>query len=153
MGDYSAVVTELGTRLTYHATTATPARILNGFQLRLSAVRETVGQRDHPFVELYGVEGNEEYVPNDLLKATLTVQLVVGTLRSDGPTGHLAAVEKVLDAIETNSSGVLDPSLNRKLISRLEMNFSASSETDLTMNSIVTVRMMLHPQSRGARRT
>ena len=155
MGNYSAIITKIDERLTYHTTTATPARILDGFKYYNYPQESIDSEADLPVLRLFVPDFTEKFVPRAVAESSLRLKLTISTKRESGTPALIEAVEKVLDAIEVkhDGSGVVDA----LLAGTIAEPFSVSSENGFaeSVSCVAQIVLTLIPRKatkRGKRR-
>ena len=154
MGKYTELVQTVIDRLTFHAA---PGGILEGFRSFYGPTEDVEGKRDLPSVRLFIPTPSERWSGN---KGTfsLTVNLLVTTARAQRPTDgqdildHAAALEKVMDAIETDVDGNVEFVFAGKLVKPVELSMHGQSANPISIMSEVSVNMERTPFARGTRR-
>jgi hypothetical protein len=133
---YSAVLTALINRLTAHVA---PAKLLAGYRLVTTPVKEVEGYSDIPSILLMPPSIDEKpRHPITLVDGTFTVRLDVATARDAGAVAHIQAVEKVMDGIELNDA-TLDQLLSATLSKPPEMKADGTSMTDQAITTQITI--------------
>lgn len=158
MGDYSRPLIELASRMVYHTTAGqSPARILEGAKWYPYPQQRTEGQDDFPYVQMSSVTGGEVYRAGSrpgLVQPSLIVTIEVSNKR-DSNNGHpelMAWVEKVLDAMETDTTGVVRPSLDGTM-RPFDMQITQDIALDASLTKVITVTIVPKVVERGNRRT
>jgi hypothetical protein len=146
---YSNPVTELITRLTYH-TADVEGRLLQGWKFHDKPLENPDGQTDFPSVQLFLPDVSETFMGR-VGTGTLTVLLAVSTLRSEGVPAWLDAIAKVMDAIETDTAGNINPGLRGTLTSPVDLSVGNSFSTGLSLTAQLNVLMRPKPFERGQR--
>jgi len=155
MGNLSRPLAEMIARLEYHATSAqVPARLLDGLKFYPAGIQRTEGQDDFPYCEFKGMTGGESYRGAGrvgLAQPSLILLFEIANKRGDGHPALMTWVEKVLDAIETDITGAVKPSLNgtrRPFDVAITQNFTL----DASLNAVITVTVEPKIVERGKRR-
>jgi hypothetical protein len=153
MGNYAEPVQELIARLNYHVAQA--GRILFGVRFVPIPTVEVDGQKDLPGLRLYPPSLTEKYRPSGRMSSgladpSMTIELRLSTARKDGIPSHWEWVEKVLDAIETDTSGKINTDL--KSTKPFGAVVLPDLTLDLTLTARITVSVTPKPTQRGIRR-
>src|SRR5690606_31886063 len=107
-GRYSGPWTALKERLEAHCAAG---ELLDGYRFEVGAFEEGNGERDLPCVRMELPNIAERYKADQMVGGEFVIVLSVTVSRkTDGIVGSIAAIELVLDAIETNAAGTVDPS-------------------------------------------
>lgn len=153
MGKYSAVIEALSARIEGHIGTG---KILESFKYVQGPLLEVEGEKDYPKVRLWIPELSQFVHPRLIGEAGMTLKLTLATSLKAGLVEWCQAVEKVLDAIETDhTTGQLDLGLNGTLKKPMEpqVRDNFATPNGLSLNAQITISVMPHPFTRGARRS
>jgi len=150
MGKYSAVTDALVTRLNYHV--AQVGRMLYGYRFEPAPAKDVEGQSDYPIVRLETPLVRESYL-GGLGHGELTITLTVTVERSKGISELMSKIETVMDAVETATSGTVDPGLAGTLTRPFDMGSSVPETTTLGLVAVITISATPRPFVRGTRRT
>lgn len=149
-GIYSKPVELLVARLQGHAATG---KILEGFKFAPLPVEDAGGKQDLPSVRLWIPSVSEGYRPQFVWGARLQFNLTVATAREGGIVGLMEAVEKVMDAAETDpTTNAVDPGLSGTLMTPFSMAVQNVFALDLSLNAELTLQLEPRPRDRGRRR-
>jgi hypothetical protein len=154
MGKYVELVQTVIDRITFHAV---PGGILEGFKAFYGPTEDVEGISDLPSVRLFIPTPSEAWSGT---KGTfgLVVNVMVATARAqrvqDGTDvlEHTAALEKVMDAIETNVDGNVEFTFSGKLVKPIELSLHGQSANPISIMSEVSIAMERIPFARGTRR-
>jgi len=152
MGNYSAPIEKLVTRLNFHTGTG---QILDGWKFEAVPVQATDGLKDLPGIRLY-IPTASEAERGAFVIPSLTVNILLSTKRTTTPnalTEHLKALEKLLDAIDTDENGKVDAGLGGSLRSRLTARTGAQYMLDVSVNTELTLNLEPRAAARGSRRS
>lgn len=155
MDVYTAAITELLARLAWHTTAGqTPARLLDGWAFNDKPMSRMDGIKNFPAVSLTIPEMSEAYRPRVFGVGTMKFEFFVSTKTGDVLTVHTAAIALALDAIERrgNLLAAVDAGLHGALAKPFEASVGNAQITDLSLNSKVTLTLMVRPFERGNRR-
>lgn len=157
MGMFSGPIQDVINRLTYHTTTAIPARMLDGFKFEAVPRAQVEGMTDLPGIRLLIPTIEAQYRPGGRTgqeEGTLTLHLVVGVKRDDG-NNTLATlinhVEKVLDALNFNTTGALAPSIAGTM-KPFSWKIENTYPVDISLNAQVSISLEPRPVILGQRR-
>lgn len=148
MGKYSAVLTEVVARLNYHVGSG---RDLDGYKFEEIPIEEAEGQKDLPAVRLYIPSLAESFRASEVGMTRMGLIITVSTSKKDGIVEHVKKVEKVMDAIEKNTSGVIDAGLKGTLLRPMGMTLEVSRATTLSITSEIRISAEPRPFERGKR--
>jgi len=139
--------------LTFHSTTATPARILNGWKFSPIPVASVDGLRDFPSLRPTAPEGTEEYRPR-IGVGTMRFEYFVATDRQLGLVVHSTAVAISLDAVERSgdAAALPDPGMSGSLCKPFDCSFGNVQISDLSITTRVVLTLMVRLFDRGNRR-
>lgn len=157
MGDYSRPLIEIAARMTYHTLAGqSPARMLQGMKWFAYPQMRTEGQNDFPYVQMSTVTGGEVYRAGarpGLVQPSLVVTLEVANKR-DANNGHpelMAIVEKVMDALETDTTGAVNPNLGGTR-RPFDMQITSNTALDASLTTVLTITIEPRIIERGDRR-
>lgn len=157
MGDYSRPLIELAARMVYHTLAGqSPARMLEGMMWFPYPQMRTEGQDDFPYVQMSQVTGGEVYRPGarpGLVQPSLIVTMEVANKR-DASNGHpelMAWVEKVVDALETDITGAVNPNLGGTR-RPFDVQITSNTALDASLTSVLTITVEPRIIERGERR-
>lgn len=157
MGDYSRPLIELAARMAYHTLSGqSPARMLQGMTWFPYPQQRTEGQDDFPYVQMSQVTGGEVYRPGarpGLIQPSLIVTIEIANKR-DANNGHpelMAWVEKAMDALETDTTGVVNPNLGGTR-RPFDMQITQSLALDASLTTVLTITIEPRIIERGDRR-
>ncbi len=150
MGMLSKPIEKLIARLAHHAGTG---QLLAGWKIQAAPAPAIDGTRDLPCVQIKVPTPSESY-RQAFVVPSMTVGLVVSTRRAASPnaiTEHCAAVEKLLDALDLDDAGKVDPGLCGTL--RAPMTFRAGQQNvlDVSVNTELTLTLEPRAAVRGSR--
>ena len=154
MGKYTELVQTVIDRLTFHAA---PGGILEGFKAFYGPTEDVEGVKDLPSVRLFIPTPSEQWA-GTRGTFSLTANVLVTTARAqrskDGQDilDHAAALEKVMDAIETDVDGNVEFVFAGKLVKPIELRMHSQSANPIAIMSEVSVNMERIPFARGTRR-
>ncbi len=159
MGNLSRPIAALIDRLTFHCG---PGQILDGFTFEPQPASHVGGQKDLPTIAFKLPGPSESYAGWSVVN-TITVALVVSTKRqtANALVEHLNAVEKVLDAIDTDGDGEVNLGLayqaaGEKPVPTLRVPITVRAggqyALDLSINTELTLMLEARPAGRGSRR-
>lgn len=149
MGALSKPVGDLFTRLGAHAV---PAGILAGFRIESVSRTSADGVDDLPRVTGVGIRADDETRSLQAGFAKLSVRLSVSSKKEPGLAAHLADLERVMDAVETNASGEWDATLESGTIKGVSFSGDETETTGVSISTLVTVTVETVPFNRGNRR-
>lgn len=150
MGALSQPVSELLARLNYHA--GAPGRILEGWTVNEVAETRADGADDHPNVTLVSVTVTDEPRTQPASFSTLSVRLAVATAKGGGYVSHLQAVEKLLDAVETDTAGAPDYTVGLSTMRGVRVQGEEPDTTGVAIQTFVVVALETVPFNRSNRR-
>ncbi len=143
MSVYGNPISALIDRLAYHTTTGLdPARMLDGWKWFDMPLEHPDGQQDFPSLQLF-LPDISETSRNAFGQGALRVKLSVSVARNQvkAVAALMDGVAAVINAIETDTNGNIDVTLNRTIKTKAE--FSAgngfSSPNALTLEVIVSL--------------
>lgn len=151
MSQNSVVIKEVVDRLTYHV--GGTGRILDGVGFRDKPVAEVVGLSDLPLVDLQMPAVSETYraaARAGGVQAVLTVNLRVRESRSKSLEEFLLLVDKVKDAVETDTAGAVNPNL--KSLRPFDVQAGEFSALDVCFSAVITLTIEAKVVERGKRR-
>lgn len=147
MGLYSRAVDLLTDRLQQHVENG----LLKGWNFRRELASEVEGRSTLPWLRFNSLMPVEDHSPQDVLRATLEVGLLLATDVRLGPSGLLSALELLLDAIETTVAGKVDPAFSL-LESGVSIRATNLFATAVALHLSLIVSMKLPRTRRGSRR-
>lgn len=148
MGKYSAVLDALIDRLEFHVGAG---EMLAGMKFVSIPVKDPEGQRDFPVIRLWIPSFRELYRGATLGSGEMTLNLTVSIERSLGLVELLEKVELVMDALETNTAGSVDPGLDGTLVRPFNVSLGGSFVLDLSLNAQLSITATPKPFERGGR--
>ncbi len=155
MDIYSAAIAELVTRLTWHTTAGqTPARLLDGWSFNDRPLARMDGIKDFPAISITIPEMTETYRARAFGVGTMKFEFFVSTSTGAALTAHTSGIALAIDAIERrgNALAAVDPGLHGSLVKPFEVSVGNAQITDLSLNSKVSLTLMVKPFERGNRR-
>lgn len=151
MPTYSTPVADIIDRLNYHTKAGqTPNRILAGWKFESIPTSSTEGPKDLPSIRIYVPEVKGKYRPARNEDGTMTFKLLISTKRSDGLVAHLQGVEKVMDALNHNTSGLIKNIAG--LAKPWEWETGENYIVDHSISSEINMALMLQAVELGNRR-
>lgn len=155
MGKYTRPTQELIDRMVYHTAKAqSPARRLEGLTFVPFGQQRTEAQDTLPYCEFKGpviVETLRAGARRGLTQGSMTFGFEIAVQRTKGHPELMAQVEKVMDALETDTFGNVNPSLNGTL-KPFSMSITSNFALDLTLNAVISLTVEPLPSERGQRR-
>ncbi len=148
MGKYAAVVQKLIDRLTFHVGAG---QMLAGMKFVPIPVKDPEGQSDLPVIRLWVPTVRESYRSASLGTGEMTLNVTVSTERSKGLVELLEKVELVMDALETSSTGSVDPGLSGTLVRPFNVSLGGSFVLDLSLNAQLSITAAPKQFERGGR--
>lgn len=157
MPRYSTILSNIIARLTAQNASG---KILAGFKLTTNPTTEVEGQTDLSggairLIDPPDIKEKAHEQMAIITGGTVTLKLGVSTLRSAGFVAHLQAVEKAMDALETDATTGVDLLLGGTLAQPFSMNAGDSFAKDdgLSQNTFLTVTMIPIDCASGGRRS
>lgn len=153
MGNYTDIITELSARMAYHVG---EAKILDGVRWVPIPRDESDGRDSLPAVRLNRVEMNESAEERTTAYGRVTVTFEIGVAKG-GEGASLSSLvtlaEKVMDAIETNTSGVVDLQVAKSTINSVRFRGEPSRATQIGLYLYIEAELETVPFLRGSRRS
>jgi hypothetical protein len=103
---YSTILADLIARMDYHSADVS-GRILRGVKWVKTPVIEGEALTDLPTARLFIPNIKESYKPAKQIFGTIEIMLLVASAREKGVVVNLQWVEKVMDSLQLNTSGVV----------------------------------------------
>jgi hypothetical protein len=128
-------------------------RILAGFKFEAVPAATTEGVKDLPGIRLY-IPGVTEIYRGAFVAPGMTVNLLLATRRTTDPNAiveHLKALEKLMDALDKNAQGEVDPGLGGSLRTPMTLRTGSQYVLDLSVNSELTLTLEPRAAARGSR--
>lgn len=138
IASYSSIVAKLVERLDYYSAKG-EGRLLDGVKFKQLIEREIEGDKDLPQVALEKPVITESYRSRLPVTARMTLRLYIATKRSLGITEHVRLIERVLDVLETETDGTIDPYLGGTLRMPFSVATGEEGDTDLSMNTALVL--------------
>lgn len=149
MGVYADIISEISTRLNYHVGSG---KMLDGYSYTAVPIVTVDGIDDLPAIRLFVPNLSETYKPKNQGNSSMTANILVSIKREDGVPAVLTAIEKVMDAIETNTSDVIDPGLAGNLLQPLNMQIRNTQTLQNSVNAELSIEVTPKVFGRGNRR-
>ena len=148
MGNISQAFDEIEKRIRYHARAG---GILDGFTVETNQTAEITGVQDLPSIRMSPPTLTETR-RGGFVVPTSELNIAVATNRLNGVAAHVRAIENVMDAIETNLSGIVDTGLCGSLRAPVQMSSGPHNALDLSLNSDLALKLEHRCSNFGNRR-
>lgn len=149
MGKLSAPIQELYDRLDYQAQAG---RILEGYKVSKVPITEADNVDDFPCVNFQSLEITDDSQENEASFSSVVVTLEVGVAKGSSLIEIVAAAEKVMDALEYDSAGVLNRDIGNTTVRSIKTKAQPSTITGSGIYLGIAVTLETVPYARGGRR-
>ena len=151
MSSYASPIQAVIDRLKWHV--SNPGGLLNGVKFMDYPRVETIGKADLPEVRLFIPDFTEIQNMRRLLTCSISLNLLVATVREKGVAELTSLAEKVLDSLETDTELSVDARINGSLRYPFSWKTDKSFAEDVSSNlQIVLTLVPAKTPLRGKRR-
>lgn len=147
MGVYVRALTLVLDRIQAHV----DGGLLRGWNFRRELASEVEGKASLPWLRLTGVVSHDTISPQEVVRPSIDIGVVLATDLKDGLQGALSAYETLCDALECRTDGTLDPAFGF-FAAGVSFRFVNMFATPLAVHLNSIINLKLPRTLRGARR-